>query len=530
MRNIEDVLWGINIGIALGLALSGNKENTLNLYDEIMRRSVIPDENLKKNYTEYVKKHACNDFENKNYNNAVLQYLDLFKNTKLSPEEYKKAAICLIELNQPETAQKFLNFYEQEAENKLLALKDIGFIYFYKLNDIQQAIKYLEKFTKNCTEDDEVYNTLGHLYSLYYKNKQLAKQKEYFLAAHNIKKNTRIYIRNIIFTLFRRGEYSAVEKYYKKLFKLSPSHADYYYYGCFLISQKRFKEGYQFLRHRFEKEDGDKSIIPAVLDKSKYWQGEELVHKKLLVHCEQGLGDTIMYSRFIKDLAKRAAKVYFIVQDELFELINNSNLGAEIYNTKFGLYKLDYDYFTTTVDLPLFLEPSPDNLPYNSGYLKSMVKDFPTNKKLKIGLAWHGDLKLKETARDIPFEMLDDLLNIKDISFYSLQYGETNNTDNRIIYLGTDFKNLSYTAKAIMGLDIIISTDNVILNLAGALGKKTFGLFNLYPDYRWCDIKDGQCTNWYSSVEVIQNKNQDEWDDTIKKVCEKINRIKEGLH
>ncbi len=530
MRNVEDVLLGINIGIAAGLALSGNKENIINLYEDIMKRSVLPSEKLKQNLIEYVKEHAAKDFKDQKYNEAVLQYLDVFKNTTLEPEEYKQAGICLIELNQPEAGKEFLSRYEKSAENKLLALKEIGNIYFHKLNDIPGAIKYFEEFISKFTQDDEVYNILGHLYSLYYKDTRLEKQKEYFLTAHNLKKNTRLYIRNVIFTLFRLGEYEEVEKYYRKLFKLSPEHADYYYYGCFLINQKQFKEGYKHLRHRFEKEGNDKSIIPAVLDKTKYWQGEPVEHKKLLIHCEQGFGDTIMYARFVKELAKKAAKVYFVVQEELFDLINNSNLGVEVYSTKFGLYNLDYDYFTTTVDLPLFMDINPDNLPYRQGYLTSAAENFITNKKLKVGIAWHGNEKSKESARDIPFDALIPLLDIDDIQFYSLQAGGEIIKDSRLIDLGSKFNNFSDTAKAITGLDLIISADNVVLNLAGALGKQTLGLFNLYPEYRWYDLKGGAATNWYGSIEVYQNKHQDMWDDTIKRVCERLNRIKEGLN
>ncbi len=530
MRNVEDVLLGINIGIAAGLALSGNKENTLKLYEEIMSRSILPTDNLKQNLAEYIKEHAGKDFKEQRYNDAIFQYLDVFQNTPLEPEEYRNAGVCLIELNQPEAGKEFLTLYEKTEKNKLFALKEIGNIYFYKLHDLSGAIKYFEEFISKFTQDDEVYNMLGHLYSLYYKDTRLEKQKEYFLAAHNLKKNTRLYIRNLIFTLFRLGEYEEVEKYYQKLFKLTPEHADYYYYGCFLINQKRFKEGYTYLRHRFEKEGDDKSIIPAVLDKTKYWRGEPLERKKILVHCEQGFGDTIMYSRFVKDLAKRSAKVYFVVQDELFELINNSNLGVEVYSTKFGLYNLEYDYFTTAVDLPLYLEPDPYNLPYREGYLKSPAKEIVSNKKLKIGLAWHGNEKSKESARDIPFEELKPLFDIDDIEFYSLQGGEEVMPDNRLINAGKEFKTFSDTAKTIMGLDIVISTDNVILNLAGALGKQTFGLFNRYPEYRWYNPEEGTSSNWYESIEVFRNIHQDMWADTIKRVCERLNRIKEGFN
>ena len=530
MRNTEDVLLGINIGIAAGLALSGNKENTLNLYEEIMKRSVIPTGEQIKNYTDFLRKHAEKEFQEGKYNDALFKYLDVFKTTPLMSEEYKQVALCLIELNYPDEGKEYLSLYENTAENKLFALKETGNIYFHKLHDIVGAIGYFEKFIAQFTQDDEVYNILGHLYSLYYKDRQLEKQKDYFLAAHNLKKNTRLYIRNVIFTLFRLGEYEEVEKYYKKLLNLNPEHKDYYYYGCFLINRKQFKEGYRFLQHRFEKEENDRSIIPAVLDQNKYWTGEPLERKKILVHCEQGFGDTILYARFVKELKKKATKVYFVVQDELFELINNSNLGVEVFSTKFGLYNLDYDYYTTTVDLPLYLESNPDDLPYLSGYLTAPAMDLKTNKKLKIGLAWYGNEKLKEAARDIPFEELKPLLDIEDIEFYSLQAGGDTISDNRLKNLGKEFKTFNDTAKAIMGLDIVISSDNAVLNLCGALGKKTFGIFNKYPDYRWFDLKEGNPSNWYRSVEVFQNKHQDEWTDTIKRVCEKINRIKEGFN
>ena len=78
-------------------------------------------------------------------------------------------------------------------------------------------------------------------------------------------------------------------------------------------------------------------------------------------------------------------------------------------------------------------------------------------------------------------------------------------------------------------MDIIISTDNVVLNLAGALGKRSFGLFNRFVEYRWFDLENNHNTQWYNSVLVFKNKSQDNWDDSINNIIDKINRIKEGL-
>lgn len=521
----EDLLQGINIGVAIGLALSENKANAIEIYKNIMENSTLPTSELEKNFCSMIKKHALNDFESKNYENAILQYLDIFKNTELEPSEYLNLATSLIELNQPEIAIKFLDLYDKLGTNDFLTQKNLGWIYFSALKNYEKAIHHYENAIQIYPKDADTYNVLGHIYALHHKDKQLEKQLQYFLSAHNLKKNTRLYIRNIIFTLYRLQRYEDVEIYYKKLFNLNPEQNDYYFYGCFLISQKRFKEGYKYLQARFKKES-DPSIIPAVLPSEKYWHGENLLNKTILVHCEQGFGDTILYSRFIKILSKQAKKVYFVVQDELLGLMINSNLGAEIYSTNFELAKLNYDYFTTTIDLPLHLDFDCKELPFKTGYLKTAKTEAIKKSGYKIGFAFEGNEKLKDNARDINLEFLAPIFDIPDIEFYSLQVGSNVKLPQTITDLGISFKNFNDTANAIATLDLIISTDNAVMNLAGALGKPTIGLFNRFVDYRWCDIKDKESLNWYESITVFQNKTQDNWAPTIRRVIDEINRLR----
>lgn len=526
-KNIEDLLQGINIGVAIGLALSDNKEETLSIYKNIMKNSPFPTNNLEHKLINVVKKHALKNFESKKFNDAALQYLDIFKNAEIEPQEYLNLAISLIELEQIEAAKGFLNLYNNFGIDDFFIQKNLGWIYFSGLKDFEKAIYHYEKALQINQNDPEVYNILGHIYALFYKDKQLEKQFGYFLKAHELKKNTRLYIRNVIFSLYRLGRYNEVEEFYQKLLNLNPEQNDYYFYGCFLISQKRFKEGYKYLQARFKKES-DASIIPAVLPPEKYWKGETLIGKTILVHCEQGFGDTILYSRFVKSLSKQAKKVYFVVQEELFELMNNSNLGAEIYSTNFELAKLKYNYFTTTMDLPLYLDLPSDDLPFKGGYLKAPASE-KTSGVFKIGFAFEGNEKLKENARDINIEILAPIFKACNAKFYSLQVGNKSPLPNDVIDLGSGFKNFSETAKAISAMDLIISTDNAVMNLAGALGKTTFGLFNRFVDYRWCDIKEGCSLNWYDSITVLQNTDQDDWAPTITRLIMEINRIKEGL-
>ena len=85
---------------------------------------------------------------------------------------------------------------------------------------------------------------------------------------------------------------------------------------------------------------------------------------------------------------------------------------------------------------------------------------------------------------------------------------------DNIIYLGETFEDFLSSASAVKNMDLIISTDNVILNLAGALGVKTIGLFNKQTNYRWFKTS-GQNVGWYSSVVPLQNNDQNDWTKSL---------------
>ena len=94
------------------------------------------------------------------------------------------------------------------------------------------------------------------------------------------------------------------------------------------------------------------------------------------------------------------------------------------------------------------------------------------------------------------------ITNLENVNVYSLQVGsEIENP--KIIDLGNTFNDFTDTACAIKNMDIVISTDNVILNLAGALGVKTLGLFNKQTNFRWFKTT-GENVGWYNSVKPLK--------------------------
>ena len=90
--------------------------------------------------------------------------------------------------------------------------------------------------------------------------------------------------------------------------------------------------------------------------------------------------------------------------------------------------------------------------------------------------------------------------------------------------LGKIFKDFSDTAGAIENCDLIITTDSSVLNLAGALGKKTFCLFNKYTEWRWYNLDAGD-TGWYKSVKPFHAKKVNDFKPEIEKICEEIKEL-----
>ena len=111
------------------------------------------------------------------------------------------------------------------------------------------------------------------------------------------------------------------------------------------------------------------------------------------------------------------------------------------------------------------------------------------------------------------------------IQLYSLQVGEASEqlktlpNGGNIIDLGKTFSDFTDTANAVAGLDLVITSDNVILNLAGALGKRTYGIFNKYPNYRWFNLT-GDNVVWYDSVKPFQCDNENDWNSAFTKMEE----------
>ena len=344
-----------------------------------------------------------------------------------------------------------------------------------------------------------------------------------------MKPTDRLSLHGLAFNYEKLGNKDKANIYYQKLLENNPTDTDFYNYGLFLISCGDFIQGHKYLKHR-------KSALNTLLPIEKKWDFEtDISQKKLLVHFEEGFGDTFMYCRFVPLLKKYAQKIIFVVQDKLFDLLKNSTIiseGIDIISDSEDLNSLDYDCWMGILDCPYVLKTTTENIPYPDKYLnisKCLVNNYAKNylkndDKIKVGFAYHGDMSANYFGRDLTIDKFKTLFALSGFDFYSFQYDEDENFEG-VVSLGKTFDNFTDTAMALENMDLIITTDNVILNLAGALGIKTYALFNKQTNYRWYKLT-GENVGWYNSCTPIQVENQGEWQPVFAKLVEILEKYK----
>lgn len=421
-------------------------------------------------------------------------------------------AECVANFEQFDLALDFLKFYEEKESNLPLKLLTLGNFYNLKLKDYKKAIKYYEHYLKIDETKSVIYTILASLYAKAYGDLSLEDQVRYFEKAYKLKPNDRLVLHGLAFGYEKLKNLKMANKFYEKLIQNNPTETDFYNYGAFLISCGEFESGHKYFTHRFF--TGDKNLeYPIFYAPEKRWNlKSDISDKVLLIHYEQGFGDTFMYCRFVPMMKNLAKQVIFVVQDSLYDLIKNSKIISDgvMVVSECQSKNLEYDLHMALLDTPFVLKISAQNLPLCEKYLEveddkvKVYADKYLNKsnRIKVGICLHGNKNANYKGRDLELSKMQELFNLKDVEFYLLTEDKETEIQN-LIPLGETFETFTDTACAVKNMDVVLSTDNVILNLAGSLGVKTLGLFTKYPNFRWFKVS-GNDVGWYKSVRPVQ--------------------------
>lgn len=439
-------------------------------------------------------------------------------------------AICLNELGAFTSAVSFLKKSLELNPEKYEAYKLQGDIYHKFFNDLNMAIDCYEKYTENVKTDSSAYNALGYFYMSLSMFDNIEKQVECFEKAVELDETSKVAIRNLALVYTRVGNPQKSIKCYQKLLELGGTKQDIFNYGCLQFKLGNFEAGGESYEARFERET--KPIAYPKMKKPK-WNGKNLPQSTILVQYEQGFGDLILASRFVHLLKPLFKKVIFRVRDELLTLFRANFPDVEVVGASRALESLSFDYHIPSMSLLALFKVDVNNIPFSQGYIKpnkSKVDEYKSkffdNDRLKIGIAWHGASN-NLAYRNIPLELFYPLSKLDNVKVYSFQKGEASNKLNdlpegvEIVDIGNSFDNFSDTAAALANVDLLISSDNVLLNLAGSMGKKAFLLLPKNTEWRW--FFDDERTPWYDSVRIFRKTEENEsWDTLITRVIKEI--------
>lgn len=266
------------------------------------------------------------------------------------------------------------------------------------------------------------------------------------------------------------------------------------------------------------------------------WRGEyPLAGKSVLLHTEQGLGDTIQFVRYVPLVAAAGPKkIVLEVQSELTALMTRLAGGATVMAR--GEAPPPFDVHCPLGSLPLAmgtdLSNVPAPIPYLSaddGALAKWSARLDQLKRPRVALAWAGNAShYNDRNRSIPLPHLAPLLSLP-VSFISIQRDLRDDdaarlaAEPRVLHVGGELEKFTDTAAVMALCDLVISADTAVAHLAGAMGRPLCVLLPFVPDWRW--TLNGATSPWYPAARLLRQTAPGDWNGVIGRVADELARF-----
>jgi tetratricopeptide (TPR) repeat protein len=300
-----------------------------------------------------------------------------------------------------------------------------------------------------------------------------------------------------------------------------------------LLLAGRLKEGWQEYEWRlktkpYKRADGFSAPL---------WSGETIGNRVILLHAEQGLGDTLQFCRYVPLIAT-SARTVLVVQPPLVRLLSRLPGITEIIAR--GKKLPSYDLHCSLLSVPHLVSTTLDTIPAATPYLaadpalaanwRERLAGLPG---LRVGLVWAGGKMLEgDSRRSITLDSMAPLAQASGVSFISLQKGEpaaqaANPPAAMDLHDFTaDLHDFADTAALVDGLDLVISVDTAVAHLAGALGKPVWLLNRFDTDWRW--LLDRYDSPWYPTLRQFRQPAPGDWVSVIRSARDALQRLAIG--
>lgn len=266
------------------------------------------------------------------------------------------------------------------------------------------------------------------------------------------------------------------------------------------------------------------------------WGGAgDIAGKTILLHAEQGFGDTIQFVRYAPLLAARGANVLLEVQPPLVRLLSGMRGVAQVVPRNAPLPP--FDLHCPLLSLPLAFGTALDGIPADVPYVappddaaacwSARRAPMRNDGRPRIGLVWSGERAHdNDINRSMSLAELAPLLDLPHLKFVSLQHDVRDadaallKTRSDIVQFGKTFSDFADTAGAIAQLDAVISVDTAVAHLAGAMGKPLFLLLPFAADFRW--LRERSDSPWYPTARLFRQRQFGDWTCAVEALCREL--------
>jgi tetratricopeptide (TPR) repeat protein len=313
--------------------------------------------------------------------------------------------------------------------------------------------------------------------------------------------------------------FDAAVKDFDKSVEINPNFAEgYYNKSLSLLSNGNLEEGFRLYEYRWRTAHFQSQIRDF---SQPLWLGNsDITNKTILIHSEQGLGDSIQFCRYINLFKNIKCKVLLEIERPLIRLMQSLLPTDQIFEK--GSCLPAFDYHCPLMSLPFVFETKVGSVPFPSAYLdissdrpKYWQKRLGTKTKPRVGIVWQGNPShSNDHNRSIPLIKIINYLS-PNFEWISLQK-DISSSDlaaisrhDKIRHFGQELCDFLDTASLCRNLDAVLSVDTAIAHLTGAIGKQVHLLLAYVPDARW--RLTGSDTPWYANMILYRQEKPNDW-------------------
>ena len=408
--------------------------------------------------------------------------------------------------------------YRQALQQKpyyAVALKNLGAA-LLDLGEIDEAVLCLQQAVQLAPQFADAHADLGNALG---EQGRLEEGMGSLQQALRLRPQHAQAMNNLAVLLGKQGKIREAIDAFRETLRVDPTNSWVRYnLGAHLLLLGNFEEGWPGYEHRWK----TRAFAPRPFAQP-LWDGTPLDGKVILLHAEQGLGDTIHFIRYAPLVKERGGKVVVECQSLLVDVLTRcpgiDTLVAE------GKSLPPFDVYAPLLTLPAIFQTNeatiPANVPYvhaDPALVQKWGEELRAQPGLKVGITWKGSPQHKrDRERSVSLEAFAPLAGIAGVRLFSLQVGLGHEqlaawgSRLGITDLGERFNPASFAdaAAAIKNLDLVITVDSALAHLAGAMNVPVWVTLPFSPDWRW--LLGREDSPWYPSMRLFRQPQLGDW-------------------